>query len=91
MAKFLVRQVDAWADPDGGWTYNDVWNIGTLSTKASVGKGEKHALTAFLRKRGYIFKRGCIRICFDGDNYEIQNRKTGEPLFDAVYQSERFS
>lgn len=81
MAKFLVRQVEAWADPDGGWTYNDVWNVGEMTTEA---KDERRALTAFLRRKGVIFKKGRTRIWFDGDNYTIEDRKTGEPLFDAI-------
>ena len=82
MAKFLVRQVDAWAYDDG-WNYNNVWNIGEMVTKA---KNEKAALTAFLRRNGIAFKKNRTRIEFDGDNYTIVDRKTGEPLFDAVYE-----
>lgn len=85
MAKFLVRQVDAWADPDGGWTYNNVWPIGEMKTNA---KNERKAVTAFLRKNGIVFKKNRTRIWFDGDNYEIADRKTGEPLFDAVCEGE---
>lgn len=80
MAKFLVRQVEALASPDG-WDYNNVWNIGEMKTGA---KDEKRAITHFLRKNGIIFKKNRTRIWFDGDNYEIDDRKTGEPLFDAV-------
>lgn len=83
MAKFLVRQVEAWADPDGGWTYNNVFVIGEVKTKA---KNEKKAITAFLRRNGIVFRKNRTRIWFDGDNYEIVDRKTGEPLFDAVYE-----
>lgn len=85
MVKFLVRQVDAWADPDGGWTYNTVWNIGEVRTKA---KNEKKAIINYLRRKGIVFKQGCTRINFDGDNYEIADRKTGMPLFDAVFMTD---
>ena len=85
MAKFLIRQVEAWADPDAGWTYNNTWNIGEMKTRA---KDERRAITAFLRKNGIIFKKARTLIWFDGDNYEIVDRKTKEPLFDAVALSE---
>ena len=81
MARFLVRQVEAWASPEG-WDYNNVWNIGEMETKA---KDEKKAFTAWLARKGIVFKKNRTRIWFDGDNYEIVDRKTGEPLFDAVY------
>lgn len=88
MATFLVRQVDAWVEPEGGWTYNNVWNVGRIFTRA---KNERQAITAYLRKKGIRFFSGKTRIEFDGDNYTIVDRKTGEPLFDAVYEGETFS
>lgn len=81
MAKYLIRQVEAWADPDGVWTYNNAWNIGEMKTRARDGR---RAITAFLRKNGITFKKARTLIWFDGDNYEIVDRKTKEPLFDAV-------
>jgi len=84
MYKFLVRQVEAWASTeDGLWDYNNVWNMGTMKTKA---KDERRALTGFLRRKfGIVFKKNRTRIEFDGDNYTIVDRKTGEPLFDAIF------
>ena len=83
MYKFLVRQVEAWASVDDGWDYNNVWNMGEFRTKA---KDERRAFTAYLRrKHGIVFKRNRTRIEFDGDNYTIVDRKTGEPLFDAIF------
>lgn len=79
--RFLVRQVEAWADPDDGWTYNNTWAIGEMVTCA---QDVRAALTAWLKRRGIIFKKNRTRIEFDGDNYTIVDRKTGEPLFDAV-------
>ena len=77
---FQVRQVDAWFDGEG-WYYNNVWNMGEFTTKA---KDERKALTRFLRKRGIVFQKNRTRIEFDGDNYTVVDRATGEPLFDAL-------
>ena len=83
MARFLVRQVDAWVSvEDGLWDYNNVWNIGEMETDA---KNERKALTRYLAKKGIVFKKNRTRIEFDGDNYVIVDRKTAEPLFDAVF------
>lgn len=80
--RFMVRQVEAWADPDGGWTYNNVWNMGEFVTSA---KNIPVALTSWLkRNHGIVFKQNVTRIEFDGDNYTIVARKDGEPLFDAI-------
>ena len=77
---FLIRQVEAWASPEG-WDYNNVFVIGELSTSA---KNERKAITTYLRKRGIVFKKNRTLIEFDGDNYTIIDRKTKEPIFDAV-------
>lgn len=80
---FLVRQVESWLY-DECWTYNNVWNIGRFSTKATKTETEKKALTRFLKKNGIVFKKNKTRIEFDGDIYQIVDRKTKEILFDCI-------
>lgn len=80
---YLIRQVEAWASPDG-WDYNNVFVIGQMITGA---QNTRRALTSYLRRRcGITFQKNRTRIEFDGDNYTIVDRKTGEPLVDAVFQ-----
>lgn len=79
--KFEVREIDAWMDVDG-WYWNTSWRLGDFETRA---KNEKRAFCDYLRKtRGIVFKKNRTRILFDGDVYEIVDRKTGEPLFAAI-------
>ena len=79
--KYTIRQVDAWADGEDGWTYNQTWTCGEMETEA---QDVRRAFTAFLRKHGIVFRKGCTLIDFDGDNYTIVDRKTREPLFDCI-------
>ena len=84
MARFIIRQVEAWAGPEEGlWDYNNVFVIGEMNTKA---KNERRAFMAYLKRQGIIFKKNRTLIDFDGDNYTVIDRKTKEPLFDAVYR-----
>ena len=76
-----IREIDAWIDPDGGWSWNSSFHIGTMETAA---KDEKRALSAFLKKRGICFKLNRTIIYDDGSIIEIQDRKTKEPLFAAI-------
>ena len=78
--KYEVRQIDAWNSPDG-WTYNDSFRVGEFHTNA---RNEKRAFTRFLNRHGIVFKKNRTRIEYDGDIYEIQDRKTKEPLFAAI-------
>lgn len=78
--KYEIRQVSAWNDSDG-WDYNETWHITDFQTKA---KNEKRAFVKALNKYGITFKKNRTRIDFDGDIYEITDRKTKEPLFAAI-------
>lgn len=79
--RFEIRQVDAWHDGIW-WTYNTSYKLGEMLTSA---KNEKKAFANYLKnKHGIVFKKNRTRIEFDGDIYEITDRKTGEPLFAAI-------
>lgn len=78
--KYEVRQIDAWKDIEG-WTWNESWPIGEFTTSAS---NERKAFTAYLKRLGITFKRNCTLITYDGDIYEIIDRKTKEPMFAAI-------
>lgn len=82
MAKFKIRQIDAWASEEGQWYWNNSFVIGEFTTRW---KDEKRAFLYNLHKLGILFKRGKIAVvlCDDGI-YEVQERKTGMPLFAAI-------
>ena len=74
---FEIRQIDAWYDGEE-WTYNESWHIDSFRSCAA---NEKRLFFRKLRKHGITFKRGAVRVDYDGSIYEIVNRKTLEPLF----------
>lgn len=84
--QYEVRQVDAWTeydDPDEApaWIYNTTYNLGTFTTTGDPAQ----ALRRYLKRHHNItFYRGRTRTEYDGDVYEICDRKTGEPLFCAI-------
>lgn len=78
--EFELREIDAWAYDDG-WSYNTTYRLGTFTTCA---QDKARAFRRALARLGIRFYRGKTRTEFDGDVYEIVNRKTGEPLFCAV-------
>ena len=78
--RFEIRQIDSLYDGDG-WTWNSSYLLTTFQTKA---KNEKRAFVRALNNYGIAFKKNRTRIEFDGDIYEITDRKTKEPLFAAI-------
>lgn len=78
-----IRQIDALADDESGWTYNTTYRLGTFTTTAA---NPAKALRAALARMGIRFHRGATVTEYDGDVCEIIDRKTGEPLFCAIPQ-----
>ena len=81
MNKYEIREIDAMHDGES-WYWNTSYFYGIMNTRA---KNVKRAFTAYLRREhGIVFLRNRTRIEYDGDVYEILDRKTGEPLFAAI-------
>ena len=78
--KYEVREIDAMHDGES-WYWNSSLHMGEFTTRA---KNEKRAFCDFLRKKGIVFKVNRTLIDFDGEVYEILDRKTKEPLFAAI-------
>ena len=75
---YEIRQVDAWGNGADGWEYNETWKVDAFRSCAG---NEKRLFLRKLRKNGITFKRGAVRVYYDGSIWEIVNRKTLEPLF----------
>lgn len=80
--RYEVRQIDAIAYDDA-WIYNTTYRIGTFATFA---EDVPRAIRYYLKSQGVTFAKGATRTEYDGDVYEIVDRKTGEPLFCAIPQ-----
>ena len=81
--RYEIRQVDAIAYDDG-WNYNETWNIGTFATAAA---DVPRAFRRALENLGVLFVPHKTATVYDGDVYEIVDRKTGETLFCAIPQA----
>lgn len=78
-----LREIDAWADEVGGWTWNDSFVLKRFRSDADDLKG------LFLRVladvRGRPLPRGVFRVDdSDWNILEIQQRKTGMPVWTMV-------
>lgn len=82
---YEVREVDAWADGDQGWTYNTSYNIGSF---ASVSDNVSRAARKFLANNGIKFIKGKTKTVYDGSIYEIVSRKDYQPLYAIIPQED---
>lgn len=84
--KYEVRQIEAWADGEDGWNWNQSWHMGFFYTSSeNVGK----ALTHYLKtQKGITFKRNRTVFFHEFPYTEILDRKDKEPLFAAIWTEE---
>ena len=78
---YEVREIDAWMYDDS-WTYNTSYHLGSFTTTGDPAR----AFRRYLKTQGITFVKGRTRTEYDGDVFEIVDRKTGEPLFAAIPQ-----
>lgn len=80
--RYEVREIDAYLYDDS-WTYNTSYPLGTFTTAGDPAR----ALRRYLKQHhGVTFYKGRTVTEYDGDVYEIVDRKTREPLFAAIPQ-----
>ena len=80
MDAYEVREIDAWMYDDS-WTWNNSFIVGTFTTAA---QDTARAFRHYLKTQGVTFRRGTTRTEYDGDVYEIVDRKTGQLLYAAI-------
>ena len=81
MVKFEIRQIDALNFEGEGWHWNTSYKMGEFKTSAT---DQKIAFLYALHKMVIVCKRVRMAVVSDGDMYELQDRRTGEPLFAAI-------
>ena len=75
---YELRLIDAWRDEDG-WT----WNTSVFEDNVYFEEPTTRRILKALRNWGYL-KRGSTGKCTvvtDGCMYEVQDRRTNEPLY----------
>jgi hypothetical protein len=85
MEKFRVFQIDAWADPEGGWTYNDRYECFDFeSTFNDVEENFEKALNY----NGVVYDEDKFEIRVEeegfGDRFELICVEDDCPMYEAV-------
>ena len=77
-----ILSIDAWNHGDDGWQWNAWYRLGTIS-KAEFERIEKEeGFIQWFIDEGYVKNfPSKLEIWDDGDNIQIQDKESGEPLF----------
>jgi hypothetical protein len=84
---FPVLSIDAWADPEGGWAWNNWFHVGTVDVDLDR-PVEKDLIQAMI-DADYLKTNAhdLAEVEDDGYNMVFKNRETGEPVFAIEYGS----
>jgi hypothetical protein len=78
---YEIREIDAWMYDDS-WTWNTSYRLGSFTTTGDPARAFRRAI----KRLGVTLYKGKTVTEYDGDVYEIVDRKTRQPLFAAIPQ-----
>ena len=83
---FPVLSIDAWSDPEGGWTWNQWFDVGRI--EVDIEKSDQDLIQSMI-DAGYLKPAsiGLAEVHDDGFNVVFSNKETGEPVFAIEYGS----
>ena len=90
MAKYQLRELETVpGDTPGTYYTNTSYLISEYEIKDdATSEQEKRAFLREIHKAGFKCKRGACRVVFDWDLTILEERKTGRPLFVALFLNE---
>jgi hypothetical protein len=79
---FQVVSVDAWAEPEGGWYWNNQYKIG----EGQLERLTPRLILRWLRQEGFLTDRsiGKVQVEDCDDVMEIQEHNTGRPILALI-------
>ena len=81
---FPVLSIDAWAEPDGGWTWNQWFNVGSIDLDLDA---EDRQIIQAMVNAGYLTALALESAVVEDDGYNlvIVDMETREPVFAIEY------
>ena len=79
---YTLLSIDAWHDSEGGWTWNNMFNIENDIYINEETANSPRALLSFMRRNNWLTEnsKGKLRVEDTGYDIEIQKRGTYEPI-----------
>ena len=85
-----VLSIDAWAESEGGWNWNQWYHVGDISKEEFEALKTDKAIAVWFHENGYTATADMRRITIDDDQYNVVvcEKKGGMPLFAIEYGPE---
>jgi len=85
-----VLSVDAWAEPGGGWSWNEWHHVGNISKEEFESLTDNRKIIAWFREEGFLGDGSRGKVAVDDDQYNIVivKKSNRQPLFAIEYGNE---
>jgi len=85
-----ILSVDAWAEPEGGWTWNNWFDIGSISKEEFETLKTDKEFRLWFKRNGYTTTANKRKVSIDDDQYNVClcDAKDGRPLYAIEYGPE---
>jgi len=84
MSKFKVLSIDAWGNQDGGYEWNNWFNVGSIDVDLDA---KPETILQSMANEGFITNPTLGDVDDDGYNMVIVDKVTREPIFAIEYGS----
>ena len=84
---FKILSIEAWADGEDGWYWNN-WNcVGELEDETLLDNGRNEELIAWFIQEGYLKETAKDLVYVDDDQYNlvITHKDSHEPIYAVEY------
>jgi len=82
-----VLSIDAWAEPEGGWTWNQWYKVGDISKEDFEKLKTERDFRLWFKREGYVVTASKKRVAIEDDQYNVVlvDARSGMPLFAIEY------
>lgn len=82
-----ILSIDAWRTPDGGWTWNQWYSVGSIDQATFDTLTTTRSILRWMRNQGLLNAHSAGRVELDDDGYNlvICDRRDHRPLFAIEY------
>ena len=85
-----ILSIDAWAEPEGGWTWNQWFHVGDIDKADFEALKTDKQTAVWFHENGFTTNADMRSITIDDDQYNvcICEKKSGRPIFAIEYGPE---
>ena len=85
-----ILSIDAWAESEGGWAWNNWFNVGSIEKEEFESLKTNRKIIRWFRDNDFLSEKSKGKVSVDDDQYNIviTEKSNGRPLYAIEYGPE---